>query len=104
MADGVFTNTKTMFGYVCSVASGTGPTTTTITTNPVRIKGILVVGAATTDIMILNDSNGNLIAKSACGVKNDDPKAIPLWGIRAEGLQVSHGGVTSTGLMNIYLE
>jgi hypothetical protein len=104
MADGVIKATRTMFGYAVSVTGGTAVTTTTITSDPVRIKGIFVVGEATTDILILNDSNGELIAKAAAGTKSDDPKAIPLWGARAQGLQVSHGGATSTGLMSIVLE
>jgi hypothetical protein len=104
MADGVFTATKTMWGYACSVTGGTAATITTLTTDPVKLKGIVVVGEATTDIMILNDGAGQLIAKAACGVKSASPVAIPLWGARAQGLKITHGGATSTGFMSIFLE
>jgi hypothetical protein len=106
MATGVFTNTRTKWGWACSVASGTGPSTAVIQAkgNPVSLKGVFMTAAATSDIFTLTDANDVIILKVAGGTLSDDPKSIPLWGARFDGLKISHVGVSSTGLMSVFTD
>lgn len=106
MADGDFVATKTSWGYAVSVITGTGPTTTVMENKgtSVQLKGVYMTAQATTDIFTLKDGNGEIIVKVAGGTKDDNPKSVPLWGARANGLQITHGGVSSTGLMSIFTE
>jgi len=106
MAAGNFTATQSQWGYAVSVSGGTGPTTTIIKAkgNPVKLKGVLMGGQATTDIFTLSDGDGNQIVAVASGVKDADPVSIPLYGLRCDGIQITHGGVSSTGEMAIFTE
>jgi len=105
MADGNFTATQTQWGYAVSVAGGTGPTTTVILAkgNPIKLKGVLMGGQATTDIFILKDGDDNQVLSVASGVKDALPVSIPLYGARLDGLKITHGGVSSTGEMSIFI-
>jgi hypothetical protein len=106
MADGVFTATKTSWGLAVSVTGGTVATTLVVLPkgNSVNVKGLYMHGEATTDIFTIMDGSGNIVAKVASGTKSDIPKSVPLYGVRLNGIQLTHGGVTSTGLMSIFLE
>jgi len=106
MAAGNFTATNTQWGYAVSVTGGTGPTTTVIVPKgkPVKLKGVLMGGQATTDIFTLSDGDGEQIVAVASGTKDATPASIPLYGIRTDGLQIVHGGVSSTGEMSIFTE
>ena len=106
MADGVFTATETEWGWACTVTGGTAVTTTVLAAKgtPVKLKGVYMTAQATTDIFTLKDGDSEIILVVAGGTKDDDPKAIPLWGARVDGLQITHGGATSTGRMSIFKE
>jgi len=106
MADGTIAATQTQWGYAVTVAGGTGPKATIIVPKgkPVKLKGILMGGQATTDIFILQDGDGTQVASVASGLADASPVSIPLYGARFDGLQMTHGGVSSTGEMSIFIE
>jgi len=106
MADGDFTANRKSWGYALTVAGGTGPTTTVLAAkgSPMSIRGVLMGGQATTDIFILQDGDGTQICSVASGVKDAVPVSIPLYGARFDGVQITHGGVSSTGEMSIFLD
>ena len=106
MADGAIAATRTPWGYAVSVSGGTGTVTTNILPkgNSLNLKGIYMVGQATTDIYTVTDAAGVVIAKVASGTLYDNPKTIPLYNSRIDGMSIVFGGASSTGLMSIFLE
>jgi len=109
MANGVITATETHWGYAVSVSAGTGTVTTTMVPKDkyLKVTGIALVGAATTDIYTVNDADGNMLMKlsAAAGTSVSTVYSIGgAKGVRMNGLQIVFGGASSTGLMSIFTD
>lgn len=90
---------QTSFGFVITCSTGTS-VPVTVVKGSLKIVGIACGGAATTDIITVNDGNGILLFKNTAVI--NQMASLPLGGpIRVMGLQIGFAGAT-TGFCNIY--
>lgn len=90
---------QTSFGFVITCSTGTS-IPVNVYNGSLKIVGIACGGAATTDIITINDGNGILLFKNTAVI--NQMASLPLGGpIRVQGIQVGFAGAT-TGFCTIY--